>query len=460
MPLTIRWGAPGSYKTSYAVEVHLIPAVLEHRHIITNIRGCTLERIWRLYNPEEPIPENVFFYNIGDTVSKRTLHLLRHFFCWIPKGTLLILDESQLIYPKDRFHIHEFTQETFQSDELTKKIAKDYSDASWVAQNQEKLKQSFLESHSETDLETDSYVSFLRESLVRPTNLAEAFDMHRHHGWDIILTMPNITAVNRYIRGVAEGAYFQRNQSVVGGRLFRGRFLEVFHDAGNRGKSNADIIVKSQHKVDKKVFKCFDSTATGGYSDAIAGVSLFQNPRILIASSIVSMVFVFLLYQIFSGAVPSFYQRFYGGAEASEIIDAEASEIAVEPSNFPDSGEINKLASSDFIHKLRKEKEIYRDKNPKQFNPFKNARIYIDGVGIFGDKISLAMSVHHQNNTITQIRSNEVLEKMGYQLTIYSTCMYRLDWEGKFYRYVYCSPQKNEEEEERRKVSLFGSEIN
>ncbi|MVD25636.1 zonular occludens toxin, partial [Vibrio cholerae] len=45
MSIFIHHGAPGSYKTSGALWLRLLPAIKSGRHIITNVRGLNLERM-------------------------------------------------------------------------------------------------------------------------------------------------------------------------------------------------------------------------------------------------------------------------------------------------------------------------------------------------------------------------------------------------------------------------------
>lgn len=88
-----------------------------------------------------------------------------------------------------------------------------------------------------------------------------AFDMHRHHNWDFVLTTPNIKKVHQVIRAAAETAIRHTNMAILG----LGGVIRPFSAASdNSGTSLSDVLqAKPFNKVPKYVFKLYDSTATG-----------------------------------------------------------------------------------------------------------------------------------------------------------------------------------------------------
>ena len=96
MAIKIHHGPNGSYKTSGAIQDDLIPALKSGRHIITNIRGLTRERVFSVF-PE--LPDSVDIENL-DLENIDDLEKMRTFPQWAPRGAFIIFDETQLIFLK------------------------------------------------------------------------------------------------------------------------------------------------------------------------------------------------------------------------------------------------------------------------------------------------------------------------------------------------------------------------
>lgn len=272
MSIKVRWGAPGSYKTSAAVADDFVKAVMAGRTIVTNVRGLNdkekitqaIERQFggfRLtakfpfisFAPFQ-VPDTFELYHVPtheheDALSNRE-HLARWFHS-LPKGALLLLDEAQDIWPK------RWTQK---------------------------------------DLDKFDYPGGVEAASKdkRPANFNQAFEMHRHHGWDIVLTTPNITLIRPDIRATAEGAFRHDNQAMIG---FSGWFMETFHMAINTGKSKNDALtVRPFRRIPKFVWGLYQSTATGDVKDTIAGLSIVKNPRFLFLLAFLALVVSYLVH--------------------------------------------------------------------------------------------------------------------------------------------------------------------
>ncbi|MFA7238752.1 MAG: zonular occludens toxin domain-containing protein, partial [Sulfuricellaceae bacterium] len=131
----------------------------------------------------------------------------------------------------------------------------------------------------------------------RPATWNDALEMHRHFGWDMILTTPNIRSLRADVREVAEGAYKHRNLAVIG---WRGRYMEGFHDAQDSGLPNHMVTLVSK-KISKEVWSLYDSTATGSFADTLAGIKLWKDPKILALLA----VFAFALFMAFRNPLPA-----------------------------------------------------------------------------------------------------------------------------------------------------------
>ena len=257
MSVKIHHGAPGSYKTSGAVADDFLPAVKQGRLVITNVRGLTVERVrdakypltwWEKrkgitepYKPVFPeIGDGFDIIHIDTTTSENREHLAR-FFHWAPvgseekQGPLFILDEAQAIFP-DRWMKNDIALLDFPGGLDAAKAAG------------------------------------------RPARWTEAWEMHRHYGWDFTLTTPNISLIRSDIRAVSEGAFKHRNLATVG---VKGRYMEAFHMAQDSGQSPSHFLSVKPKRIPKQIWGLYDSTTTGTHSDTLAGVSIFKDPKVM-----------------------------------------------------------------------------------------------------------------------------------------------------------------------------------
>ena len=276
MSIKIRHGPPGSYKTSGAVQDDLIPMVESGRPIYTNVRGITLQS---LKNAGVKVPpdytEDMFV--AAEMESAADAELWRRFFMWARPGAFFLLDEAQIIFPNEGLKPKRIDWDTLPEEVRDKLVHCDKT-----AQVGDKEKN-------------------------RPDDLAIAFEMHRHFNWDFTFTTPNIQLINRHVRQTAEGAYLHRNQALVGGKLLKGRYLEIFHEASRSGLSQRDEISRRQLTINKRTFDCYQSTATGEVSDTQAGIGLFSNPKLVFLLSFLALIVV---YQGFFGKTTAFLGAF------------------------------------------------------------------------------------------------------------------------------------------------------
>tara|TARA_B100002003_G_scaffold246676_1_gene276810 strand:- start:2218 stop:3453 length:1236 start_codon:yes stop_codon:yes gene_type:complete len=240
MAIKIHHGPNGSYKTSGAIQDDLIPALKAGRHIITNIRGMTRERVFQVF-PD--LPSSVEIENL-DLEDLDDLEKMRTFPQWAPRGAFIIFDETQLI---------------------------------------------FLKSWRETDLRKFDFPGGPQaaKEADRPINWLDGWTRHRHWNWDIILTTPNIGYIREDIRLTAEKAYLHSNLAVIG---IKGRYKESQHSATENKPAMKGSMV-SIKKINKRTFQLYDSTATGTVSDTIAGKSIFADPKVLLLLGIPALVF-------------------------------------------------------------------------------------------------------------------------------------------------------------------------
>lgn len=234
MAIWLHHGPPGSYKTSGAIARDVLPAIKAGRFIITNTRGFSAERC-RQHLKDKDIGEG-FDVLFIDTDKQEGRDKLARFFHWAPKGAFFLLDECQRI---------------------------------------------FRPAWRQSDLDALSYPGGPAQATAddRPETIEVAWDMHRHHNWDFVLTTPNIGKIRSEIKEAAEQAYRHCNMGILG---FRGRYKTIQHSCDNTGSSPSHAIqVHSFKKVPSVVFKLYDSTATGEHSDSAAGSSILKDPKLL-----------------------------------------------------------------------------------------------------------------------------------------------------------------------------------
>jgi len=298
MSIAIHHGPPGSYKTFALVQRHAIDALKKGRTIVTNIRGFEdVELIKSLYD----IHKDASVISV-DTKSKDGLLLLAKWFHWVPFGALILIDEAQAVYPMRR----DFKPESL--DHFTN----DYGLEIEQAYNNEP----------------------------RPRDMHLAFDMHRHFGWDLFLSTPNISKINKIIRQSTEWAYKHRDLS---GLLpwYKNKWVEVQHDPESTGKTiSSRVGVPVKYKADLKIFKCYSSTATGDYKGSEAGRSVFKDPKILGICFVVFLsIFVFFYLLLTSSS-----------SIASGFVDEELNTEIIENNNQVPVLQTNDFIASDVIN--------------------------------------------------------------------------------------------------------------
>lgn len=234
MAAEIIHGAPGSYKTSSLLSLYLIDALKANRTIITNIRGFvdiqTLNTALFKATKKEPA-----FVSTSEIIlvphDRDGFYKMATFFHWAPKNAIFLMDEVQQVYPSRLRTFKEFD----------------------------------LSFHDDPDW---------------PLSVEAAFDKHRHMGWDIYMSTPNIKKVNSEIREVCEHAY--RHKNLAGLTGFKGRYKRVQHDAENNGKSLSHATSTAYEKMDKVYFELYDSTTTGNAKDIKSGNQLFKSPKFIL----------------------------------------------------------------------------------------------------------------------------------------------------------------------------------
>jgi zona occludens toxin len=256
MSITIHHGPNGSFKTSGVMQDYFIPAAKAGRIVVTNIRGVSRERTLKEM-PEIPESFDVIFVDTEKTDGRALLATWWH---WVPHGALLLFDEAGVMFPK------RWTQ----------------SDLSKLA-----YPGTVLEDGTELD-SVDSAAA-----VDRPCYWNEAWEMHRHYNWDVVLSAPNIKLLREDVRSTTEGAYKHRNKALLG-PMFKG-YKEGYHSAATNG-SMSDLEVIKDKRIGKLAFSLYDSTKTGIFSSTLNGFNAFTHPKILFFMGLAVSAFAYALY--------------------------------------------------------------------------------------------------------------------------------------------------------------------
>lgn len=100
-------GTPGSYKSCYAVEKFVIPALKNHRQVFTNIEGLDSNYI-ATYFDLDPLDVENDLHRLGvvyddDGTEHEDVERIRRFYEDLPQNALVVLDEAQNYYSSRDF---------------------------------------------------------------------------------------------------------------------------------------------------------------------------------------------------------------------------------------------------------------------------------------------------------------------------------------------------------------------
>ncbi|WP_105215944.1 zonular occludens toxin family protein [Pseudoalteromonas sp. T1lg22] len=272
MSASIFHGSPGSFKSASAVWFEVLPALRKGRLVVTNIEGILpLEEIEEAL--QETFPEEAQLWRLSSQ-TKKGKHLWQRWYHWMPVGALIIMDEVQDIYPNTR---------SFNADHYDYQPIYTYEDSlppAWYEYHLHKLdtlKPEELTSGDKDDLGEELFNA--KGHIIYPANLQESFMRHRKYNWDIIACTPDITAVNKFIRNVAQYAYYHRYFDGIASIPYFYRRPRIHeHNPTLNGRTPGKGESKVWRKIPLEVHQCYKSTATGNITKG-QGKNFFLNPK-------------------------------------------------------------------------------------------------------------------------------------------------------------------------------------
>lgn len=300
MTTAIHHGDPGSFKSFGTIQRVVIPSFCgkhegfeEGRIVVSNIRGLdSIKKIEKALDIKCSPESEVINVNSD---SNQGYAMMACFFHWVPKGALIVIDETQKVYNKRR-HRNLGCYDLTLKDQYDNPLG-----------TEEELKEKY---------------PFWDGDYDRPANVEEAFDQHRHYNWDIYCITPNISKLHPEVREVAEIAYRHRPRGILV-PWWKNHWKEFAHDAEFNGKSTAHYEgTPKKYKADKRIFSCYKSTKTGKAKSTTETRSIFRDPKVIIP---------FLLFFML---VPYFVST------ASEVFAQKKAAISGTP-NASDSSEVH-----------------------------------------------------------------------------------------------------------------------
>lgn len=383
MTAVIHHGPPGSFKSFSIVQRIMIPALIEGREVVTNIRGFNdIDRIADVMGVD--IPDTAKIHQVHADSEEGFAHIAR-FFHWAPAGALIVIDEGQRAYPTRLRNFAEFDQ----PDD----IPLTYSDGTVL-----------------NDAETG-------EPVNRPATLENAFDQHRHCNWDIYICTPNIGKIHKEIRGVVEWAFRHRDMTGLLPWNKKPRWREFKHDAEANGKSVSHYFgTPKTYKVDTKVFDCYQSTKTGKAKSSNENISILRDRKLQLAIGLVIGSLIWMATQI-SSVLAKF---------SEDPRDDLTQSIEVDP-----TGPVQ-AHSDDSVHG---DGQPRRQRPNPPHAPLTGYRLY--WVGSINDRLLF----HAYDTDTTYITlTGEDLKAMGYELDPHQNAFIRIHY-GQTQRVVHEQPR-------------------
>jgi len=476
MPIQIHWGSPGSYKTSGAIQDVFIKEILSGRPIVTNVRGLNIQKVYQIFGKQSFLGKHLFKrkdieyspkqyfktldFGSGVSVNEDVIELLRYFWLWIPTNTFFFIDEAQLIYPAKET---DFKISNYEADDFIKLPAK-------TPEHKGKMLVDLVVDEITPFLEEGQTVrEYIAERASRIRNLRSAFDMHRHYNFDMIFTMPDIKQISRYIRGVSEFAWFHRNQATIG---LRGFYLEIGHEANNNGNGSDGISVRNR-RIDKRIFKVYESTATGKFRDTAAGTNIFTSFRFLAIVGFLAVVLLLLV----RNRMATQDDELRSGDSNQVATEATVGEVSQTPNSVSQvsvvehsqntaqhtskTPAVSARTPSDsfgsevypFLDRIKRdlEKERLYVNAIHVRSPFYTvSKWFVSGFIIYGGEINYSFELHFPDGSIV-VPTYKEMEILGYSVIRRAFCLYEIQYRRNLLTYAVCPPSQKELEEREDK---------
>lgn len=292
MAVYFRHGSNGSYKSAYAVWFEVVPALRAGRLVVTNIEGLkSLQGIEELLG--EKFPASARLIRIFSR-SEEGVKLWQSWFCWMPIGALVVIDECQDLFSADVGFKREKAQ-YIPVENFKDLLPPDFMDlfySRWLPVPEDQRG----DDGEEDDTGRTQYDDLGR--LMYPFNFYGAFMRHRKYQWDVIMLTPDWTSIPTWVRGCAQEAYSHRSTDT----FFRKRKPRIFNHLPNSSKTapttKADYASCTSKKIPIDVFALYKSTGTGGFNESKADITLLKSPKFIISIVIGVSAFIYFIWSM------------------------------------------------------------------------------------------------------------------------------------------------------------------
>ena len=384
-------GGVGTYKTFSVLQRHAIPQLQAGRTVISTVRGFdSIRVIEAVLDIEIPDEASIVFVDLEKTEG---IERIRRWWEWVPKGAYIIIDEAQLIYPKGkRLSNYDYPAR----DGLTSEEAAEEDD--------------------------------------RPNGFLQAFTMQRHFNWDLAVITPNVKMLLPEITQVSQVAY---EHKYMGGLVpwAKHGWREIQHSPLETGKSSKHPPVR--YTADKRIYRVYKSTKTGGHSVANAERSILQNSKVI-------SVFLFAIVSL-SVCFYVLFNRFFS---SSDVLPVEKNSVS--SVQMVDSADNNNGVNSDAIPVSGVQLDSLAEPVRAETTGFHSSVMSI--VGVFLDEYIIEVGVPPDAVQF----STGFLYRNGVKLNIVSDCLIEMEFADQLYN-VRCPLHRRyfkEESKDRQNLNI------
>lgn len=211
------------------------------------------------------------------TRSEEGVRLWQQWYCWMPIGAFVVIDECQDIFTDHVGFKMQKSQyqplETYLPD-LPDGFAELFH-SRWHPVDPDTFDAGDTDDTGRTQLDENN-------RLLYPFNFYGAFMRHRKYQWDIVMLTPDWTSIPTSLRGCAQEAFSHRSTDT----FFRKRKPRIFNHSPKATSTEPPKGDKSNvysRKIPVDVFALYQSTGTGGFNESKASASFLYQPKLWLA---------------------------------------------------------------------------------------------------------------------------------------------------------------------------------
>lgn len=442
MATSFRYGPGGSYKSACAVWFDLLPALRDGRICITNVHGMQpLDIIEKRLG--EKFPDSAKLIRISSR-NELGFDLWQYFFCWVPIGSFILIDECQQVFS---------TNAGFKMANTKKRPFSDFKDSlpdgfedlfnsKWLTVSAEDLDAGEIDDCNRSRFDEQGRIHY-------PANFNDAFMEHRHYNWDIVMLTPDFGQVPKEVKGVAELAKQHKSKDGLIKRFNRKpRILE--HDPTRTvSKPTKDDVVYNL-KVPLDVHLVYASTITGNTTKSGLSKNVFLQPKFIIAMLMIVGSFGYIAYELIN--------RFSTDTPQNETIQVDATDTQQSKIQHS-SSDSNHTQANPISDRVPSGSNNNSSADVFSRTPFKLGGLPDWFPFNYAENVYVSVIERIRANGVTRLRvtfevntkdgmfyvDNRVLNKMGLGYSVHDDCLVELTYETRSHFFT-CKPYKPQTE--------------